>query len=258
MRAGKKKAVVGISTCISRVRDVIFTLRSTVYHTEHTFDGASVRRNHNTKTREERHHKKKCPLAFLCWCQFAHKKDKERNYKKRAREKGTTTEKKGDGSTSKNEEREGQPQEEMGEQNHRKKWRERYATSDPAVEYDAPDPAVTHAAPARVIEHVAPAHVVHDVALPPPVYAPPAVGDTGFDASGSRFIRHCDVIRMGDRVLEAQIRVLTPMSSATIGGFSRGCPRIASGPMTSVHVSAAFERFGLQCGRCARWQFSSI
>ena len=69
-----------------------------------------------------------------------------------------------------------------------------YATSAPAAEYDARTPAVTYAAPARVIEHVAPAQGVHDVAPAPAV----AVGSTGF---------HCEVIRIGDRDFEGQIRV---------------------------------------------------
>ena len=75
------------------------------------------------------------------------------------------------------------------------------ATSAPAVEYDAPAPAVTDAAPARVILHVAPPQVVHDVA------SAPALGDTGFDTSWNRLIRHCEVIRIGGRDCEGQIRV---------------------------------------------------
>ena len=45
----------------------------------------------------------------------------------------------------------------------------------------------------------------------------------------------------------------TRMTTPTTSGRANGYPHIASGPMASAHVSA-LERFGLQCGRCTRWQ----
>ena len=95
------------------------------------------------------------------------------------------------------------------------------ADTAPVYKYSAPALAVDVTL-ARVIEHVAPTQVVQDVPPAPAVFAAPApavehvaqapavdltptVGDTGFDTSSGR---HYEVMRVGHRAYEGQVRVL--------------------------------------------------
>ena len=135
---------------------------------------------------------------------------------------------------------------------------ETYTAPTPVVKFIARAPVEIFAAPAPVSEYVAPAPAVTNAA-PPPVFeqsiddplshirrtldefdimrqssTPVRVGDKGFD---SLWGRHCEVIRIGDRHYEGEIRVLYVDEDPTVGRPECGYPVVTSGPMASAHVS---------------------
>ena len=82
-----------------------------------------------------------------------------------------------------------------------------YVALAPVVEDTALVTAKSYAVPAPAVEYVSPAPAVINaaafVALLTPT--PVRVGDTGFDNMSGR---HCEVMRIGDRAYEGQVRIL--------------------------------------------------